>query len=612
LLCPMITFGQISNVTEVNLTFTPVGGGTPVIATAQDDGSGLQVVGSIDLTESTEYELGITLGSNGTDLTPIVQQNANDYLFFFAFADEVITSPAGDGNVDNRADPINYNDSDANSLPIGLSTNWTTECVEGMNLAGTFQLLLQYQVGTKSATSTATDGINVLDLTWNINVVEDPNAPPCENEEEVITDVTLTFTPVAGDAPVVTATAVDPDGFGPQDLQPTGDINLLESTEYTLTIELLNSIAGESITEEIMEEDDEHMFFFAFNDEVFTSPAGDGNTDNRDDPINYNDFDENGLPVGLSTNWTTECIEDMNVSGTFQVILKHQPGIKSATSTIADGGTDINPTWNINVVEDPNAPPCENEEEVITDVILTFTPVGDGDVITATAQDPDGPGAMDLQVTGDINLLENTEYILTLELLNSIEGESITEEIMEEDDEHMFFFAWTEGLFTDPMGDGNADNRDDAVNYNDFDENGLPVGLSTNWTTSAGIMNDTLRIVLKHQPGVKSATSTIDDGGTDVDLTWNVNTVLTSTNNIQVNTTDLRISPNPVRNILQWRIDDLPTNEGEVKIVDQFGRIISVNRNPQPNLDVSHLPKGIYTLQVRSEDKIWTQRFVKL
>jgi hypothetical protein len=199
-----------------------------------------------------------------------------------------------------------------------------------------------------------------------------------------------------------------------------------------------------------------------------------------------------------------------------------------------------------------------------------------------------------------------------MELLNSIEGEDITEEIMEEDEEHMFFFAWTEGIFSDPMGDGNADNRADAVNYNDFDANGQPVGLSTDWTTSAGMTNGTFRVVLKHQPGIKSATSTIADGGTDVDLTWNVNTVLTSANNIQVNTTDLRVSPNPVRDVLQWRIDALPANEGEVKIVDQFGRIISINRNPQPNLDVSHLPKGMYTLQIRSEDKIWTQRFVKL
>ncbi len=354
------------------------------------------------------------------------------------------------------------------------------------------------------------------------------------------------------------------------------------------------------------------MFFFAFDDEVFTSPAGDGNTDNRDDPINYNDFDENGLPVGLSTNWTTECIEDMNVSGTFQVILKHQPGIKSATSTIADGGTDVDLTWNINVLNDPNAPPCENEEEIITDVTLTFTPADGGDPVVARAQDPDGFGPLDLEILDDIDLLESTEYTLTIELFNSIEGEDITEEIMEEDDEHMFFFAWTEGLFTDPMGDGNADNRDDMVNYNDFDENGFPVGLSTDWTTSMGMSSGTFRIVLKHQPDAKSATSTVEDGGTDVDLTWNVNTVLTSTNNIQVNTTDLRISPNPVRNILQWRIDDLPTNEGEVKIVDQFGRVISVNQNPRSVLDVSQLPKGIYTLQVRSEDTIWTQRFVKL
>ena len=111
---------------------------------------------------------------------------------------------------------------------------------------------------------------------------------------------------------------------------------------------------------------------------------------------------------------------------------------------------------------------------------LTFTPTAGGATVTAAAQDPDGPGPLPLQITQQIALLESTEYEMAITLFNSIEGEDITEEIMEEDDEHMFFFSFTDGAFTSPAGDGNIDNRADPMNYNDFDGNGLPVGLSTN------------------------------------------------------------------------------------------------------------------------------------
>jgi len=64
--------------------------------------------------------------------------------------------------------------------------------------------------------------------------------------------------------------------------------------------------------------------------------------------VNYNDFDGNNLPVGLSTTWETE---NAGGAGTFQVILKHQPDIKSATSTVNDGGTDVDLTWIVSIVE---------------------------------------------------------------------------------------------------------------------------------------------------------------------------------------------------------------------------------------------------------------------
>ena len=168
---------------------------------------------------------------------------------------------------------------------------------------------------------------------------------------------------------------------------------------------------------------------------------------------------------------------------------------------------------------DDDVPPEEDEEEIITDVILTFT--SGSSTVTVRAQDPDGQGPQDLAVTEHISLQANTEYVMTIELENTIEGESITEEVAEEAAEHMFFFGFTADIFSSPAGDGNIDARADAVNYNDQDTNGQPVGLSTTWTTGSA-STGTFRVVLKHQPDLKSATSSATEGSSDVDLTWNV------------------------------------------------------------------------------------------
>jgi Trk K+ transport system NAD-binding subunit len=590
---------QLDNITGVTLTFTPTAG-TAVTATATDSGNGLTVDGGITLLESADYALTVAVESAGTDITSQIMAGADDHQVFFSPTGSILS---GD---------VTATDTDGNGLPLGLSSDLTTECTEDDNVTGMLRAVLADLTNIKTAASTIDDGTALFDLTWMITVEEDVNAPPCENEEEIITDVVLTFTPVDGGTPI-TATAQDPDGEGPLDLEIVNDIELVESTEYTMTMTLTNSVEGEDITEEIMEEDDEHMFFFAFTDEVFTSPAGDGNVDNRPDPVNYNDFDENNLPVGLFTNWETECGQEV-ATGTFRVILKHQPGIKSATTTVDDGGTDVDLTWTVNVSEDPNAPPCENEEEVITDVVLTWSPVGGGDTIRARAQDPDGEGPLDLAILDGINLTENTEYTLTLELTNSIEGEDITEEIMEEDDEHMFFFAFTEDIFTNPLGDGNVDNRPDPVAYNDFDENGLPVGLSTSWTTPANMgFGGTFRLVLKHQPDIKSATSTVNDGGTDVDLTFDLNTTTSISGPQGALNSQLTLVPNPTYNQLNWRLSGQRTGDPvEVRIISVAGQVLQTYRSPTPRIDVSQLPAGSYLFHVQTERASGVKRFIKV
>tara|TARA_B100000609_G_scaffold199481_1_gene203293 strand:- start:14144 stop:14746 length:603 start_codon:yes stop_codon:yes gene_type:complete len=175
---------------------------------------------------------------------------------------------------------------------------------------------------------------------------EDEAAPEEENEVEVFTDVKLVFTPKAGGA-AVEAAAQDPDGAGVQELQVLGAINLAANTEYLLSMMIENCLEDpcEDMNEEIAEEAEEHQFFFAFTNDAFTSPVGNGNMDNASDPINYIGFDGNGNPVGLNTNWTTGSAS----TGTFTVQLQHQPDVKTATSGSTDGDTDFALTFNLNI-----------------------------------------------------------------------------------------------------------------------------------------------------------------------------------------------------------------------------------------------------------------------
>lgn len=338
-----------------------------------------------------------------------------------------------------------------------------------------------------------------------------------EEEEEVINQITLTFTPDNGEASF-TAAWFDADGDGVG--VPTIDlVQLEEGVTYDLAIELLNTLGSspEDITEEISEEDDEHMFFFSFTNDIFSNPAGNGNVDNRNDPLNYNDQDDNGQPVGLSTTWTAG--EHTDAQGVFNIILKHQPDIKSATSGAADGGTDVDITFPIEILEEEH----EEEEEVINQIALTFTPDNGGDAVVATWFDEDGEGVGNPTIDA-INLAEGVTYALSMSLTNTLgsEPEDITAEIEEEADEHMFFFGFTADIFSNPTGDGNIDGRQDPLVYNDQDSNGNPVGLSTTWTTGAATNAAEFRVVLKHQPDLKTATSDATVGGTDVDITYSL------------------------------------------------------------------------------------------
>ncbi len=338
-------------ISRVILTFTPEHADEfeTVTATWLDEdgeGTGAPTIDPITLIEGAEYvltmELTNTLETPPEDITGEIDEEAEDHMFFFAFTDGIFGDPAGNGNVDNRGDAVNYNDQDSNGQPLGLSTTWTAG--EHTESAGEFTVILKHQPdGQKTATSDVNVGGTDVDITFPLNIEEDPNA-----EEEVINEVVLTFTP-AGGGDAITATWFDEDGEGVGN--PTiDDINLAADTEYEMSITLANTLEdpAEDITEEIAEEDDEHMFFFEFTADIFADPAGNGNVDSRDSPLNYNDQDANMLPVGLSTQWTTGGAT--STAGALRIMLKHVPGgIKTETSDATVGGTDVDIEFAINI-----------------------------------------------------------------------------------------------------------------------------------------------------------------------------------------------------------------------------------------------------------------------
>lgn len=158
----------------------------------------------------------------------------------------------------------------------------------------------------------------------------------------------------------------------------------------------------------------------------------------------------------------------------------------------------------------PEEPEVENEEELITTVIYTLTPtLNPGSSITLIYEDLDGDGEMEAEITGGtLDAAEVYTGVLTLSNEAESPAEDITEEIMEEDAEHQFFFE------TDVPGL--------AISYEDEDGNGFPVGLSTRiLPTLAGSGN--LTIILKHEPekdaeGVSDGLVANSGGSTDINI----------------------------------------------------------------------------------------------
>ena len=159
--------------------------------------------------------------------------------------------------------------------------------------------------------------------------------------------------------------------------------------------------------------------------------------------------------------------------------------------------------------DDDTTPEIINEDELITTVILTLTPdSGDQVVLTTIDLDGDGPDEPVTTVVG--NFSENTQYQGAVQFLNETEdpAEDITQEVIEEADEHQVFYTISEGLNI-------------QTTYEDQDSQGNPLGVQI--TLSTGTASEgSLTVTLRHEP-VKPNDGLDSAGGeTDISTSFEV------------------------------------------------------------------------------------------
>ncbi|MFN2261377.1 MAG: type 1 periplasmic binding fold superfamily protein [Psychroflexus sp.] len=169
---------------------------------------------------------------------------------------------------------------------------------------------------------------------------DDDDAPTAIVEQEVITTVNIQLEDV--DDPTNTANFAwsDSDGDGEVDMITEDD--LTPNTTYSGSISFLNELENpaENITEEILEEDEEHQVFYVPNTDV-------------DLNIEYDDQDEDGNPIGVEFTLTT----GNTSNGVMTVLLIHEgnkfaEGASEGVLTDEVGGeTDIEVTFDVNIAE---------------------------------------------------------------------------------------------------------------------------------------------------------------------------------------------------------------------------------------------------------------------
>ncbi|WP_194100242.1 type 1 periplasmic binding fold superfamily protein [Flavobacterium circumlabens] len=166
--------------------------------------------------------------------------------------------------------------------------------------------------------------------------------------------------------------------------------------------------------------------------------------------------------------------------------------------------------------DDETVPAPVNEEELITTVTATYTPVGGGTAITLKYKDLDAEGANPPVITVSGTFEKNKTYNGLVTVLNESSNpvDDITLEIIEEGVDHQLFYQKT----------GTLNAFSYATAPSNFDKNGKPVGLQSVFTTTEAATGN-LIITLRHEPNKSGANVSNGDitnasGATDFEVTF--------------------------------------------------------------------------------------------
>lgn len=155
----------------------------------------------------------------------------------------------------------------------------------------------------------------------------------------------------------------------------------------------------------------------------------------------------------------------------------------------------------------------DNDEEVITTMRLTFLPTGGGAAVTYQFDDADGPGG-NAATQDEIVLAPQKQYTVTVQLLNKTATpvEDITVEVANEPDAHRFYY--------EPAAGSNI-----SVSGLNTDGNGVPLGITSNWTTAAAATGK-VKVTLRHYAGTPPGKAIADPvnsskSSTDIEVDFN-------------------------------------------------------------------------------------------
>lgn len=154
--------------------------------------------------------------------------------------------------------------------------------------------------------------------------------------------------------------------------------------------------------------------------------------------------------------------------------------------------------------KDPVADP--NESELITTVKVKLTEKVSGVQTVFEFKDLDGVGGTAPSKFDEIVLTKGKMYDCTLQLLNESKtpAEDITPEVAAEGVDHQIYLTVTDALV--------------AISNFNLDAKGLPLGVTSTWTSAAAAGTGTLNVTLKHKPGVKAAGDLVSVGDTDISI----------------------------------------------------------------------------------------------